>query len=217
MVGSNIQRFTDELFQHAKKTYPSEKMAEFRKSVDAVASTLTALHQVVKGATDVRGIPIDSVLKEIGGAFCVLFTELKEQFPPPGEAPGHEKRMIMINTVLDRFEEIFLPVAIKYGATEELLKNHTSSLKSSVRHIVVTIGDIHEQHPELAWTLSSIATGTLAQGLIVTTLRIFGLGASGPVKGTAAAWLQAWFFGAAVPRRSWFAVLQRLTMRGAKL
>ncbi|KAG1723732.1 uncharacterized protein EDB91DRAFT_1351131 [Suillus paluster] len=242
--------------------YPSEKISEFRMSMDNVASTATALHQAFKGAgmsfdsietgwktietetfceafgrawsgdltlgfariwnpysaAEERGIPLDSVSEELGNRFRALFEELKEQFPPPGEASGHENRTVMITTVLDRIEESFLQVAINRGMSEEVLKSHCSSLKSGVQHIVVTIGDLYEQHPELAWTLSCIATGAIfSQGILLTILRVFGLGALGPIKGTAATWLQAWLFGPAVPRGSWFAVLQRLAMTGAKL
>ncbi|KAG1740367.1 hypothetical protein EDB19DRAFT_783560 [Suillus lakei] len=217
-LGSNIQGYTDELFQHAKKLYPS-KITEFKKSVDSVASTTAALYQGVKGAAERRDVPLDSVLEELRNTFHVLFEELKEQFPPPDEAAGHENRTVIINTVLDRIEESFLQVIMKHGASEEHMKSHFSSLKSGVQRIVVIIGDLYEQHPELAWTLSCMAVGPfIAPGFLLTTaLRIFGFGALGPIKGTAAAWLQAWLFGPVIPKGSWFAILQRLAMRGAGL
>lgn len=130
----------DKLFQHAKKLLFPSKISEFKKYVDSVASAATSLHQVVKGATEQRGIPFDSVLEEFQNTFRALIEELKEQFPPPEEAPGHEKRILVINAVLDRIEGTFLQVAIKHGASEEVLKNHTSSLMSGVGYIVVTIG-----------------------------------------------------------------------------
>ncbi|KAG2114640.1 uncharacterized protein F5147DRAFT_834485 [Suillus discolor] len=198
-LGSNIRGNIDELFQHAKELYPS-KISEFKKSVNSVASTATSLHQVVKGAAEQREIPFDSVLEELRNTLQVLFEELKEQFPPPEEAPGHENRTLIINTVLDRVEETFLRVAIKYGASEEVVKNHTSSLMSGVQHIVGIIGDLYEQHPQLAWTFFSIAIAPLfAQGLLLSALRIFGFGPLGPIAGTAAAWLQAWLFRGAIP------------------
>ncbi|KAG0693903.1 hypothetical protein DFH29DRAFT_962568 [Suillus ampliporus] len=201
-LGPDIQGYPEKLYHHAMAVYPSEKISEFRKSVDSVASTAAALHQAFKGAAEQRGIPLDSVSEELGNMF----------------PPGHENRTAMITTVLDRIEESFLQFIINRGMSEEPLRSHSNSLKSGVQHIVVTIGDLYEQHPELAWALSCIATGTLfAQGILLTALRIIGFGALGPIKGTAAAWLQGWFFGAAVPGGGWFAVLQRLAMTGAKL
>jgi len=67
-------------------------------------------------------------------------------------------------------------------------------------------------------------------------LRIFGFGPLGPIKGSflydcdaerlfnmtlivggIAAWLQAWLFGPAIPKGSWFAMLQRLAMKAVML
>jgi translation elongation factor EF-4 len=119
-----------------------QKILEFKKyvcSVASVASAARSLYQVVEGATEQRGVPFHSVLEELQNAFRALIEELKEQFPPPEEAPGHEMRTLVINAVLDRMEGTFLRIAIEHGANEEDLKNHTSSLMSGVRYTVVTI------------------------------------------------------------------------------
>ncbi|KAG1719969.1 hypothetical protein EDB19DRAFT_608170 [Suillus lakei] len=218
--GSNIQGYTDELFQHAEKLYPSEKITEFKKSVDSVASRATALYQVVKGVAERRDVPLDLVLEELRNTFHVLFEELKEQFPPPEEAASHKSRMVIINTVLDRIEESFLQVVMKHGASEEHVKSHFSSLKSSIQHSVMIIEDSYEHHgPKFAWILLCILVcillGILLLYMVVdlcTALRIFGLGPLGPIKGTVAAWLQAWLFGPMIPKGSWFAILQYLAM-----
>ncbi|KAG2139737.1 hypothetical protein DEU56DRAFT_799974 [Suillus clintonianus] len=147
-------------------------------------------------------------------------------FPPPEEAPGHENRTMMINTVLDRIEEGFLPFAIKLGVSEELLKSHSTSLKFDVQRVAVTIGDLVEQHPDIANALVFVATaeifvpliGMLLEGwLLRLVLRFVGFGPQGPIKGGIAAWVQRWLFGPATPQGSWFAVLQRLAMIGAKI
>ncbi|KAG2130448.1 uncharacterized protein EDB93DRAFT_79547 [Suillus bovinus] len=217
-LGPNIQACTGEFFQRAGELYPSNKITELRKSVDSVGSTATTLYQVTKEAAEHRGIPLYTVLKDLGNTFSVLFEELKEQFPPPDEAPGHEKRMAMINTVLDRIEECFLKVVGKLGVSREPLESLTGSLKTGLKHVVVTIGDVSEQHPHLVWALSGIVISMLfAEGLLFTILRIVGFGPLGPMKGGIAAWLQGWLFGPAVPKGSWFAILQRSAMVGARL
>lgn len=75
----------------------SSKISEFNKSVNSVASAATSLNEVVKGTTELRGISFDSVLEEFQNTFRALIEELKEQFPPLEEAPGHEKRTLVIN------------------------------------------------------------------------------------------------------------------------
>ncbi|KAG1763512.1 hypothetical protein EV702DRAFT_1157788 [Suillus placidus] len=215
-AGTRLLGYTDEFFQRAGEFYPSDRITELRKSVDSVASTATTLYQVVEEAAEQRGIPLYTVLRDLGNTFSDLFEELKEQFPPPDEAPSHEKRMTMISTVLDRVEECFLQVVGKLGMNKELLKSLTGSLKSGVKQVVVTIGDVSEQHPHLVWALAGIVINMLfAQGhLLLTILRIVGFGPLGPIKGGIAAWLQGWLFGPAVPKGGWFAMLQRLAMIG---
>ncbi|KAG1729081.1 uncharacterized protein EDB91DRAFT_1085862 [Suillus paluster] len=140
-IGPNIQQYTDELLHHAMELYPSEKIMEFKESVDNVTSTATALHQVVFAAAKQSGRPLDvSILEELQGVFSVVFEELRELFLPPEEAPGHENRTVMISMVLDHIEEIFLQVAIMHGGKEELLAAYSSPLKFAVQHISVTIG-----------------------------------------------------------------------------
>ncbi|KAG0694432.1 hypothetical protein DFH29DRAFT_838566 [Suillus ampliporus] len=218
-LGPDIQGYPEKLYHHAMEVYPSEKISEFRESVDSVASTATTLHQAFKGAAEQRGIPLDSVSEELGNMFRALFEELQEQFPPPGEAPSHENRMVMITTVLDRIEESFLQFIINRGMSEEPLRSHSNSLKSGVQHILVTIGNSYEEHPKFAWILWCIlilVVMLFAWRILLSAPCIFGFGPLGPIKGTLAAWLQAWLFGPAVPAGGWFAMLQRLAMKGVK-
>ena len=124
------------------KLYPSDKITEFKQTMESVTSTATILHQVILEAAEQHGISLDSISEELGDIFIALFEKFKEQFPPPSEAPSHKSRTVMINTVLDRIEESFLQIAIKLGVSEELLKSHSSSLKFGIQHILVTIGTL---------------------------------------------------------------------------
>ncbi|KAG1746517.1 uncharacterized protein EDB91DRAFT_1117333 [Suillus paluster] len=215
---------TDEAFHRAMELYPSAKITEFKESVGTVTSTAIALHQVVLAAAEQSGRPLDMSIFE--DSVDILFEELKEVFPPPEQAPGHENRTVMFSTVLDRMEEKFLQVAIVHGGNEELLTSYTSSLKFSVQHIAVTMGDLIEQHPNLANTLliaamapllPEIAAVFLPRGggswILRRVLLKVGFGPQGPMKGSVAAWLHSWL-GPFIPKGSWFSVLQRLAMKG---
>ncbi|KAG1888712.1 hypothetical protein F4604DRAFT_1899672 [Suillus subluteus] len=176
-------------------------------------------------------ITSSNIEKSARSIFVVLFEELMEMFPPPGEAPGHDNRTIMINAALDRIEEGFLQVTTKLGVNEELLKSHSSSLKFVIQHVAITTGDLVEQHPDIANTLLNIVIAELSPlllpemgallasegSLLRPLLRMFGSGPQGPIKGGIAAWLQRWIFGATIPGINWFAVLQHLAMIGTKL
>ncbi|KAG2035348.1 hypothetical protein BDR03DRAFT_962855 [Suillus americanus] len=228
-LGPNIKEYADELFLHTVELYPSEKLVEFRESMVNVTATATILREVCSGATEGSGISLNSVIEEHGDIFVALFEELMKMFPPPEEAPGHDNRTIMVNTALDHIEEGFFQVATKLGVGEELLKSHSDSLKFVVQHVTVTIGDLVEQHPDIANTLLIIAIaellplmlpeiGALLEGVLLRPLlRMFGFGPQGPIKGGIAAWLQRWIFGPTIPEGSWFSVLQHLAMIGTKL
>ncbi|KAG1764650.1 hypothetical protein EDD22DRAFT_445650 [Suillus occidentalis] len=228
-IKKNIEEYADELFLHAVELYPSDKLTEFRESMVNVTATATVLHKVCSGAAEDSGVSFQTVIEEHQDMFFVLFEGLMEMFPPPDEAPGHDNRTIMISTALDRFEEVFLQVATELGVSEELLKSHSNSLKFVVQHVIVTMGDLVEQHPDIAKTLLFVAIAELAPSLLPEVgvlfdgwllrqlLRLLGFGPLGPIKGGIAAWLQRWIFGPIIPGGSWFAVLQRLAMIGTKL
>jgi hypothetical protein len=78
--------------------------------------------------------------EELGDIFNAVFEVLKEEFPPPEDAPSHEKRVAMFSTALDSVEEGFLQFAIRHGVKEGPLKSHTNSLKFHVQFLVVTVG-----------------------------------------------------------------------------
>ena len=139
-LGPNLRLSAEGLFRHAMELYPSEKIVKFKASVDSVTTSATMLHQVILKAADQHGIPHDSMKEELGNIFNAIFEDLKEKFPPPEEAPGHENRTVMINTILDRIEESFVQFAINQGVAEEPLKSHCSSFKFHVQIIVTTIG-----------------------------------------------------------------------------
>lgn len=91
-------------------------------------------------------------------------------------------------------------------------------------------GDINEQHPRLLPMLAFSVAGMLIpeSWILRPLLSLFGFGPAGPVKGaqrshsynmaqfnpvgSAAAWLQRYFWGAAVRAGSWFSLLQAAGM-----
>ncbi|KAG1895909.1 uncharacterized protein F5891DRAFT_1056584 [Suillus fuscotomentosus] len=167
------------------------------------------MYQFTEKVAEQCGIPFCTILKHLGNALSALFEKLKKQFPPPSEAPGHEKRMDKMTTILDSVEECFLQVFSKLGVSKEFLQSLTGPLKTGVRYVAVTIGDITKQHPYLVAALVCIVIGVLLSQCLPA---ILGFGPLGPVKGGIAAWLQGWVFGGAVPAGSWFAILQHIAM-----
>jgi len=81
--------------------------------------------------------------------------------------------------------------------------------------MLVTTGDLIELHPLLLDTI--IFSGTVLlipeAWLLRPFLSLAGFGPYGPVKGSAAAWVQRRFWGAAVAEKSWFSHLQSAGMK----
>ncbi|KAF8548036.1 hypothetical protein OG21DRAFT_1501251 [Imleria badia] len=88
------------------------------------------------------------------------------------------------------------------------------ALKPQVQRLTVVIGDIYEQHPRLvlAFLVFIVLLILLQSWILRLFLRLFGFGPLGPVKGSPAACLQRYFWGAAVASGSWFAWFQAAGM-----
>ncbi|TRM62059.1 hypothetical protein BD626DRAFT_499654, partial [Schizophyllum amplum] len=97
-------------------------------------------------------------------------------------------------------------VLVKHGVQEEDAQVVLEHIGRLLVQMVVITGDIHELHPVL------FDTGWIMRPL----LSVFGFGPAGPVKGSAAAWMQRQFWGAAVVEDSWFSFLQRAGMTASK-
>jgi hypothetical protein len=94
-------------------------------------------------------------------------------------------------------------------------------------------GDLVEQHPTLLWLIFTYIAASLIpeSWFLRPLLLLFGFGPLGPIKGarnmsqgcsaavdcfqsgSAAAWAQRFFWGAAVEKGSWFAYLQQAGMK----
>ncbi|EPT02357.1 hypothetical protein FOMPIDRAFT_1118637, partial [Fomitopsis schrenkii] len=198
----------------AKNVEPivAAKMNHVITSMHAVASDIGKLKLTIAQA---HGVSFDDIKNEIETVLADLLEELQEQFPPPDQAPNHEERQASVSLVLRKVKEALIKLCVQYGMPEDQLRAHLDPIMEHVETIVVTLGDLKEQHPRLFRLL--IITGVL---LILPKyrcplLRMFGIGPEGPIKGacsSVAAWAQSLFFGAYVPQGSWFSLLQSAGM-----
>ena len=153
-----------------------------------------------------QGLTLDRISDELGIIFDDILDRLKETSPPPDQAPSHEQRQEMVNTVLDRAEQGLVDFARKHGMSEDGLRNLRSSsarlkqltkklvaitgMPSPAACIVVRIwslpplGDLVEQHPILFCILgSSVAAMLVPESWILRPLlNMMGFGQYGPIK-----------------------------------
>ncbi|THH28857.1 hypothetical protein EUX98_g5334 [Antrodiella citrinella] len=163
---------------------------------------------------------------------------VKEMFPPPDTALGHKGRETSIRLVLATVQDKIVDLAVKHGMNESVVRLHTSEIVQAVEHIFVFIGDLAEQNPGL-FTELVIAVVVMAfpeSWFLQPLLAAVGFGPRGAIKGDGgsfffmrtrvnvlsdtlgsfAAWMQRTFFGAAVPKGSFFSYLQSLAMKVGK-
>ena len=126
----------------AREFEVAEKIHEFRSTFHAIVSTSNEIRGHMTELTQ-QGLTLDQISDELGVIFNDILGHLKKTFPPPDQAPNHEQRQEMVNTVLERAEQELVDFARKYGMSEDGLENLRSSfdrLKPHVEKLVVITG-----------------------------------------------------------------------------
>ncbi|KAJ7797319.1 hypothetical protein B0H14DRAFT_3887158 [Mycena olivaceomarginata] len=102
----------------------------------------------------------------------------------------------------------------KHGMDEENVAAHWETIQGAIENMVVLLGDLVEQHPDLLNIL--LFTGAVMlipeYWVLRPVLGLFGFGPTGSGKGTVASWARRVFYGAAVPEGGWFALSQKAAM-----
>lgn len=107
------------------------KVAEFRESLDRLAEGIARLH-----AAGMGGLP-----DELARALAAVAQEIQDAFPPPDQAPGHERRVEMADDVLQRVEEALVRVAEAHGLPAERIREDLHDrILPHVKRVVVIIG-----------------------------------------------------------------------------
>ncbi|KAH9951213.1 hypothetical protein B0H21DRAFT_720119 [Amylocystis lapponica] len=208
---ANAWEWIDDLSGEVKK-YIDEKLNDFTASLG-----ISHEIQLYKATTEAM---VSSAQFEV---VQQLDADIKAQnasvpaaeFPAPETALGHDKRVAMMSDIMTRARGIVLRVGVEHGVAEESLTKHLDILCPQIVNVIILVGDFAEQHSELVEVL--LLAGSILvipeQALLRPFLAVFGFGPYGPVKGSVAAWAQRVFFGAAVPKESWFGHLQRAAMK----
>ncbi|KAI0026854.1 hypothetical protein K488DRAFT_91768 [Vararia minispora EC-137] len=212
-LGYKLKRWTDAELAKARKV-AGAGIDAFRQHADGVV--IAARHLSMHVAQGEQ----QAVHDELARALEDTLEEMRAAFPPPEDAPGHEARREAVRRALALAAEKIVEVLRgRIGVDEETLRRDVRAVCAALEPMIVTAGDLVEQHPVLAETF--IIVGAALLGALIPEwfilrplIRVFGFGPLGPVKGSPAAWAQRYFWGAAVAEGSWFAALQRAGMIG---
>ncbi|KAI9455834.1 hypothetical protein HD554DRAFT_2147107 [Boletus coccyginus] len=208
-----LQNYVPRLLKNAAAYFNSTKFTDITSAMNHIVSNTTAFRDHINGTLDARHITFDTLNEELEGIFMTIANDL-EKIPAPNKAPGHAEREAMVDKVLvDTLQEL-KKLAAHYRIEEEAVTAYLLALKPQVKALIVAVGDINEQYPELLPTLAfSVAALLIPESWILRPfLSLFGFGPIGPMKGSAAALLQRIFWGRAVASDSWFSWLQAAGM-----
>lgn len=210
-----------ELLLHASKAAEvaaaelRNAQARFPDMRPVIDDFVGAVHDAVDTAAKLRPPRnVEDASEEISRALDAVVERIKAEFPPLDRAPTHEERLHMANTVIMHAIPAVKDVLVKFGVDEEqaqIALEHIGRL--SVQMVVIT-GDVREQHPVLfATVITAAVIAAIPEGwLLRWWLDLLGFGARGPVKNSAASWMQRNFYGAVVEENSWFSALERAGM-----
>ncbi|KAI9460050.1 hypothetical protein HD554DRAFT_2134648 [Boletus coccyginus] len=208
-----LQKYVHSLLEAAATYFKSTHFTDITSTMNHIVNSTATFRDNIQGALDAHNVTFDALTGELEGIFMGIVNDL-EKIPPPDKAPGHAERAEMVDKVLDDAAQGLLKLTARYGIEEEIVITYLAALKPMVQALTVTVGDINEQHPQLLPALTfSIAVLLIPESWILRPfLSLFGFGPAGPVKGSAAAWMQRRFWGAAVEAGSWFSWLQAAGM-----
>ncbi|KAF8545927.1 hypothetical protein OG21DRAFT_1306960 [Imleria badia] len=211
----SLEVYVHLLLEAAVTYFESTNFTDITSAMNHIVSATATFRDDIKDALDARNITLDTFAQDLEGMFMTIVNDL-ENIPPPDKAPGHAERAEMVGKVLDDASQALIELATSHGIEEEVVATYLLALKPQVQTLTVVIGDINEQFPQLLPALTFSATILLIpeSWILRPFLSLFGFGPSGPIKGLPAAWLQRYFWGAAVESGSWFAWLQAAGMGG---
>jgi len=215
-LGGQVQTYAEEqVNKFATQFNISSEVDHYRALVQDVVSGVEQPQAVQQLNAGLTAAGLGNIYEDVERELMELFSELQAAFPAPDTALGHDGRKAKMSEIMTQARSTITRVGVEHGISEESLNQHLDGLCSRIESLIVYTGDLAEQHPELLEGL--LLLGSLALMPEVLLLRpflgLFGFGPYGPVKGSIAAWAQRIFFGAAVPKGSWFAHMQHAAMK----
>ncbi|KAJ7437831.1 hypothetical protein B0H11DRAFT_2294172 [Mycena galericulata] len=230
-LGERARRYSEDFMKQAAERSQDvrQKVAEIEERIRTVVRSATSMHEELNALNKLRvqreskrvpelqaeAVSLDDIAGDLQRAFEKVFEELKDMFPPPDHAPGHDEREAAVAVALEKAGAALVTVCAKYGMDEERARAHWDGVvRPAIHTTVVLIGDLVEQHPDLLEGVLFFGAVMLIPNywLLRPVLSLFGFGPTGPVKGSTAAWAQRVFYGASVSKGSWFALLDKVAM-----
>ncbi|KAF5321527.1 hypothetical protein D9619_001871 [Psilocybe cf. subviscida] len=198
-----------------------KEIAEFTNAVQAMAKSVSEMHNIANSRGAIT-IDLDHVSSALSLKVDEIIQQLVTEFSEPHPEDKSERYKMVEQAVvlaLDKVEHAVVTIYVGLGIPESEAREMFAHVQPHIKHVVLVLYKLTEEHPLIVVTVvATVITIILPEGFFLRPImQIFGWGTKGPVKGSAAAWMQRAFFPASIPKGSWFSQLQKVGMGLAKL
>ncbi|KAI0080566.1 hypothetical protein K474DRAFT_1704634 [Panus rudis PR-1116 ss-1] len=200
-IGGKLHMFEDYLVSDIsnKAAVAREAFEDVKTVLIAVAESAGEIEATIRKHAE--GKSTDGLAHEMSGALSPVREELQRLFPPPETAPSHEERKQVVSSTLNSVENALVELGLKFNVDGEQMRSLARGLCSHLEELIVLIGDLSEQHPNLRSILISCVTSFISTRmsgwLLRPALNTFGFD-SAALEGPFASRARSALFGAAL-------------------
>ncbi|KAH8799200.1 hypothetical protein DL96DRAFT_1824349 [Flagelloscypha sp. PMI_526] len=180
---------------------PQEVLHDLEGHIQTIMPAFTEM----KEYTTSHGLDLNIVGETLQEALEELAVFLEEESPNP-DSTSCEETERMIGAALARFGSLFIGKCVQRGMDKEKITRKWEMVDGAFKKFFMFAC----KHRWIFWILIVLLLLALFRTIctVLWILSLLGFGPLGPVKGTIAAWLHSLFWGGAVAKGSWFAMLQ---------
>jgi len=210
-----------DLIQKARNEYAdvASTIDEYKRHMEDTVKAASQAREKLDVALSAHGISLEDLSEMLATELEQLEDALKKEFEEPLPEDQDERylqRQKMLNFTLEKIEDAFAKTVAVADIPEDEARRTFLPVRATLHRTLSVAGNIIDRHPVLVETIVISAVFLLIpqSWVLGPIMRVFGFGTRGPVRGSAAAWLQRFFWGGSVAKGSWFAALQQAGMVG---
>lgn len=216
VVGEEVAHLAGVVVHDFDAVANKKTVEESKASIADVVFKVQAMEYDIHDDLEVHGISSDRIFDMFSAKLASMFEDLKAEFSEPApekQTAEYKDRAVMVDRFLDMVENGFVRISALWRMPESDARKSFGIIKAELKSAILITVNLILNHPGL---FISVALLLIPEGWFLgPLLRIFGFGLLGPVKGSAAAWIQGQLWGGFIKEGSWFAVLQSAGMKMA--
>ncbi|TFK20788.1 hypothetical protein FA15DRAFT_673191 [Coprinopsis marcescibilis] len=226
-VASDVASGAIEPFQKIDLRIVLEKAAELLPQIDVkgiekefnnFGHQFAKFEEQLSSVLREQNVTLDDFVRAFQKKFDSQAEDLQRVFAENEQEGGEDRepRQALeetIRRIFAKIQDISVAVAVELGLDPDSIRNVVTQMEEPIVSFAMFIAEQVMKHPCLFAILPLfLAAAFPAYWIFRTIVTSLGFGILGPIKGSIAAKLQSFIFGAAVPKGSWFAVMQRFGM-----